>query len=390
MRAIAGAVGPDPVICSLLRRERCIWAEGDDLAAIARFLEVANFHGVLPLLDAELRLLADGSAWPKAIQLACFTALLARRNFEDAHLPEITRVLDALAADGLQPLVLKGGALAHSHYPEPALRPRSDTDLLVPEDQRETAGRTLHRLGYTRAPGVAGELVSYQSLWSRTDERGGHHFIDLHWRISNSQVLARALTYPELAARCVPLPALGASARALAPVDALLLACLHLAGHAGETARVGGTPRPGSDRLIWLYDIHLLAGRLSETQFDDFASLAAARRLTTLCRVALDRARASLGTAIPARVRQVLDPAGPAEPSAYLLRPDAWRNLAGDFLAVGGWQERLRWLGELAFPAADYMRWRYRDAALPWLPLLYLRRACSAAVRHLLGRYRHR
>ena len=390
MRAVVGAVDPDPVICSILRRGPCHWVEGDDPAATARFIAVANFHGVLPLLDAEFRLRADAGAWPKEVQLACFTALLARRNFENAHRPEITRVLDALAADGLQPLVLKGGALAHSHYPEPALRPRSDTDLLVPADQREPAGRTLRRLGYARAPGVSGEWVSYQSLWSRTDERGGHHFLDLHWRINNSQVLARALTYGELAARSVPLPALGAAARTLAPVDALLLACIHLAGHAGETARVGGTPRPGSDRLIWLYDIHLLAGRLSEAELDAFADLAAARRLRTLCRAALDRTSACLGTAIPVRVLQALEQSGPAEPSAHLLQAGAWRSLAGDFLAIDGWRDRMRWLGELAFPAADYMRWRYRDAALPWLPLLYLRRACSAAARQVLGRYRHR
>lgn len=51
--------------------------------------------------------------------MACLTAALNRRNVEHAHRREITRVLDALAADGVRPLVLKGGALAHSHYPRP-------------------------------------------------------------------------------------------------------------------------------------------------------------------------------------------------------------------------------------------------------------------------------
>ena len=38
----------------------------------------------------------------------------------------------------------------------------------------------------------------------------------------------------------------------LAPVNALVLACIHRLAH-----------HQGRDRLVWLYDIHLLAGRLA-------------------------------------------------------------------------------------------------------------------------------
>jgi hypothetical protein len=383
MPAVVGAVDPDPIICAVLRHEAFSWDHGDEPGSIARFIAAASFHGVLPLLDAEFRTRADAGTWPKEILMACLKATLVRASHENASRPEIARVLDALAADGVQPLLLKGAALAHSHYPEPELRPRNDTDILIPVQQQAQSGRTLERLGYVLAQGVAGELISYQSSWSRPDGSGMNHHLDVHWRINNSQVLAKVLTYPELAARCVPLPSLGASARALAPVDALLHACIHRAGHASETVHVGDVARRGSDRLVWLYDIHLLAERMSGAQFDAFASLAAERRVRALCLDALQRSRECFGTAVPAHVLQVLSRAGPAEPSVHLFQAGLGRNLAGNFLAIDGWRDRMRWLKELALPSADYMRWKYPGKSAHWLPILYLHRAFSAIARQL-------
>ncbi len=57
-----------------------------------------------------------------------------------------------------------------------------------------------------------------------------------------------------------------------------------------------------------------------------------------------------------------------------------------DFVALERWSDRARWLRELAFPDAEYMRWKYQDAAVTWLPILYLRRAVSAIVRLAGGR----
>ena len=376
----------DPVICAILRHEDCAWNHGSDPDLIARFIETASFHGVLPLLDAEFRSRADTGAWPKEILMACLKATLVREGWESAHRPEITRVLDALAADGVQPLVLKGGALAHSHYPEAALRPRNDTDLLIPADQRKQAACILERLGYSLAPGVAGEFISYESMWSRQDASGISHRVDLHWRVNNSQVLAKVLAYPELAARSTPLPALGASARALAPVDALLHACIHRAGHASETVRVGNVVRRGCDRLVWFYDMHLLAGRMSDAELDEFARLAEAKQVNAICRDALQQSGDCFGTPLPPRVLQVLGQAGPGEPSAHLFRAGLGRILVGDFLAIDGWGSRMRWLVELAFPSADYMRWRYPGISIGWLPFLYLHRAVSAMARQVVVR----
>ena len=42
---------------------------------------------------------------------------------------EIASVLDALASHGVQPILLKGVALAYTFYDSPASRARVDTDL---------------------------------------------------------------------------------------------------------------------------------------------------------------------------------------------------------------------------------------------------------------------
>ncbi len=63
----------------------------------------------------------------------------------DAALEE---AVDALATDGLQPLLLKGPAFARWLYDEPSDRSYTDLDLLVEPDHLDPARRTLARLGY--------------------------------------------------------------------------------------------------------------------------------------------------------------------------------------------------------------------------------------------------
>lgn len=378
---------PEPFLCALLRHEPCAWDAAGEPEAISRFLRAVRFHGVAPLLDAEFRHRGDLAGWPKDIQVECLKSALGNAARESTLRDEASRVIEALVADGVRPLVLKGGALAYSHYADPSLRPRNDTDLLIPLGARAQADATLGRLGYARAEAVAGEFISYESLWCRTDASGTVHRIDVHWRVNNAQALAKAFDYEDLASRALPLPALGPSARALDPVDALLLACVHRAGHATEDFRDGDLVRRGSERLIWLYDIHLLAGRLSEGQCDAFGELASARRLRAICHDALQRSRECFGTAIPPRLLESLGRPGEAEPSAAMLSAGEGRRMVADFVALENWRDRARWLRELAFPAAEYMRWKYPDAGAAWLPMLYLRRGLSGIARLATARH---
>ena len=64
-------------------------------------------------------------------------------------LVEITRALDS---EGISSVILKGGALAHTVYAEPALRPMEDLDILVRPTQLESARQVLQDLGFSAPP----------------------------------------------------------------------------------------------------------------------------------------------------------------------------------------------------------------------------------------------
>jgi hypothetical protein len=374
------------IVCAVLRGEKPTWDGGGDPAAIRGFLGASRYHGVLPLLGQALAPDGVDPAWPQEIRSACATATRRQAMHELAQRVEMIRVLDALAAAGIAPLVLKGTALAHTHYPSPALRPRADTDLLMPPDRRRETAQALAALGYTKGEGAEGEFVTTQASWSRTDGLGATHHLDVHWRVNNSPVLARALGYAELVARAVALPALGPNARALAPVDALLLACIHRAGHANAPYHVDGDGHLGGDRLIWLYDIHLLVTRMTDAELDEFAALASTKRITAICLDALQRTAACFATPVPARIVAVLTAAGPAEASAHFLSGGRMRQMAADFLAFPRWSDRAHWVKELAFPPAGYMRSKYPDAPHAWLPILYARRGVAGVARLIFSR----
>ena len=77
-------------------------------------------------------------------------ARLAREEalIEPFRREEVVRVLAALAAAGVPALVFKGTALAYTRYPDPALRPRLDTDLFIRLED------VAHRVARLRPPWV--------------------------------------------------------------------------------------------------------------------------------------------------------------------------------------------------------------------------------------------
>jgi hypothetical protein len=70
------------------------------------------------------------------------------RERTDRMLNDTVRFLEALAAQGISALLLKGAALAPCYYPDPLLRPMGDIDVLVHEQDVEASVEVLERLGY--------------------------------------------------------------------------------------------------------------------------------------------------------------------------------------------------------------------------------------------------
>lgn len=375
---MAPASLPDvqPTLMAALRGEAPAWpwgaAGGPEPALL---LELAAAHGVEALLFHRLR----GAPWPAELMAALRQRSVARAMWELKHQQLLAEVLSRLAAEGIEPVLIKGTALAYTLYADPALRARADTDLLIRPADRERLHAALLAAGFSAVPVVSGEFVSYQASYARA-EATGTHALDVHWKINNSEVLSQLFSYQELRAAAVPVPALSPHAWAAAPPHALLIASMHMASHR-TVPYIPGTVESESDRLIWLADLDLLARRLSPAQWSQALEMGAGKGLLPVLRETLALCEAAWRTPLPAPVRAALAQAQPGRASDYLAAGHG-RQRWMDWMALPGTPARLRLLKETLFPPAPYMRERFGTAPLPWL---YLRRAWHGVVRRWRG-----
>ncbi len=248
-------------------------ADGDELMA------AAERHGVAALLAARC---ADAPPSPFLDRLRA--SARGDAVWELGHRRALLDALSALAAAGVEPVLFKGTALAYSLYPNPVLRTRGDTDLIVPQHERERVTAVLQSRGFSPVDATA----SYQTCFAHRGPDGAQE-IDVHWKINNSEVLSRLFTYQELRAEAVSLPGLAPDALAASPVHALLLACMHRGAHRHNPYYVSGEPQTGGDLLIWLYDLHLLAESFGERDWRSFIARAERRVCAQSARMAWRR-----------------------------------------------------------------------------------------------------
>ncbi|MBI4421386.1 MAG: nucleotidyltransferase family protein [Gemmatimonadetes bacterium] len=364
-------------LSALLRGDRVAWASLD--VTSGQFLATCREEDALGLVHDALGRQSEPPGWPRALReeiarearAAVATELLRRR--------EIITVLDALAAPGIQAILLKGTPLAYSVYPQPHFRPRSDTDLLIRQDHVPLARAAMTELGYAATTYCDGELLFRQFEYARRDQFGLAHAFDFHWQISMHAAFADLLTYDELAAEAVPVPSLGPHARAPGMAHALLLACVHAAMH-----------HQNLERLIWVYDVHLLCARLDQAERCRFADLARDKRVAAICAYQLRLAQSRFGTAAGATLAR-LGAAGPEASAVYLRRDRRWHDeLVSNLRGLGRWSDRLRLLREVAFPNPDYMLEAYRiphvRLGVALLPALYLHRGVRGVWKILTRR----
>ena len=345
------------------RRRVCRWLRDppQDSLPPAEVIQAARRDAVWLLIADRLRL---AECADEIRQAAVLEAIRAR---------ELRAVLSILHEAGVRPVLLKGAALAYTHYPRPELRPRSDTDVMVPFDARDAVASVLVKAGYHRPPELDGDVAIGQFHFIKTDEHGCTHALDVHWRVSNVRAFSDALTYAELTRDAVAVPPLGPFAFSASPVHTLLLACVHRVAHHGDTPN-----------LLWLYDVHVIARRLTAGERDAFAALASDRRLRSVCARTLTLADEAFG-GIDAGWLCSLQPAdGAFEPSAVFVGGGLRQIdiLKSDLASTAG-SSRLQLLREHLFPSASYMRQRFPRWPVALLPIAYACRILVGAPRWL-------
>jgi hypothetical protein len=282
---------------------------------------------------------------------------------------ELGRVLRRCRAEGLPVIVLKGPALAETVYPEPAMRPFGDLDLLVRPADRLRMDALLRGLGHRR---LADEHSwEFDIAWDGATlyEAPAGVRVDLHWAL---------LTEPRFACnhgeqqavwqRAAPLTVAGEPALGLGREDLVL----HLATHLAVHHSLAG--------LLRYWDLALVLERGGELDWTVLLARAARWRVRHALFFVLLGVRSGFGAPVPPPVLAALRPAGPrAAVLAALLRavePGRLERL--EYLVTLLLVDRARDLGgalrRALWPPADWMRARY-GLATGSRPALYLTHA---------------
>ena len=349
---------------------RLDWPGGDE----DQFFALCVNEGLVGLVERRLRSATSAGHWPPTLLARLKAASLELAVVSAFRERELKRVIDALAVAGVRPLVIKGAALARTHYPDPALRPSGDADILVRQEDVAISHDALERAGYRHLNETAGALVTYQHHFIAAERRDISLMVDLHWRLNNPQVFANVLSYEELEREAVSIPELGSDARTLGAVHALFHAVVHRVAH--QTV--------GMD-LLTISDIHLLASQLSVGELQRFAALTIERRVSAIALDGLQSAMDGFGTKVPQTVIDRLAERAVRrdEPSAVYLRRQLRPVdvLMSDLGAIGTWRERARLIREHLLPSATYMLRAYGVQSRALLPGLYAHRILLGARR---------
>jgi hypothetical protein len=356
------------MLAAALARKPAPWTLGTGAATEAAVLRAIEYHGVSGLLHERLPAHAD---WPEPVRAAIRERAMAQAMWELRHKIILSALLETLAEREIASLLLKGSAIAYDLYDRPGDRVRGDTDLLVRAIDIPRVRDALRSGGFRNdGPSELPEELGGQESWTHVATDGSRHVIDLHWHTLNAPALQSTFTFDHLWSERRALTTL--SNAAYAPRRSMMLAhaCVHRALHDCAPYFVGDDTYFGGDRLIWVWDIALLAQSLSRADWEELVSFAEPRELGRAIVEGLAAAQALCGAVCPTDIEERLRKSG----SSRYLRSGQFGRAAMDWWAMAGPRHKMRYAIARLIPSASFMRAKYpghRD--LP-LPLLHLRR----------------
>jgi hypothetical protein len=270
---IEAATAPDAAAAlgawrSFLALARPLGDEGTWSLLPALYLNLAKRHGLAGFeRREELRL-----QWMR-------TLLGNRQRFE-----VLDTVLPAFVAAGIPVIVFKGRAILELFYGDLGGRPCLDTDILVPPDRLQEAGRHLIGLGWTPKGGTLAEQgKAWEHALAFVDRSG--RMIDLHAHVMHANC------WPGIddAAwrRSRPFAAGGAIVRSLSDGDHLIQTCAH------------GIREPTRAKVYWVADALLIVHR-GAVDWPAVVETIRARHLSIPLAGALALLRDRFGAPVPA------------------------------------------------------------------------------------------
>jgi hypothetical protein len=266
----------------------------------------ARLHNLLPLVYERLGMLETGmvpAAVTARLRSAYCTNLLRNQRLH----AELVEVIKSLRREGVEAIVLKGGALAWTVYANAAQRPMADLDLLVQRGQMDHSGAVLRSLGFRLPDSLPAHMVPFEQRfgsglhWLRSHGAKminldmKHHLIKSEWCRTSFSIEPDVLW---AAAR--PLALDGTEAWQLSAEDTLICLCLHLALNHSYAWSLGAYV--DMDRVVVASDRDLSWSRLVER--------AGRFGVKTIVYLGLRGAQRLLETPVPFRVMVALRPGG--------------------------------------------------------------------------------
>lgn len=332
-----------------------------------KLVDLAVQERVGPLLFRKLQERCELNELPDEARADLFGQYFINAAQNKIYSTELARIGGLFENCGIVCVMLKGAALAHSLYKEPALRPMNDIDILIQPEELNSAVSQMHSLGYETLPASHLEHAAW------LDQAANHHVhlrnarigvsVELHWRLIGGESDWRSPDSAWFWENKKPVSGVPGFSE-LSPEACLL----YLAAHTELQHGVGSSP------LLWYYDIYLLLEKFGE-HLDWELVIQKAVELSwgeALFR-ALDAVERFFGMELPAsRARRLISQNGRA--ARYIeqkTRPRGSRTeeTLRDLSTFKG-LARLRVLLALIFPSPKYMRRRYKPKPA-WLWLLY-------------------
>ncbi len=258
-------------------------------------------------------------------------------------------VTEALAADGVPSLLMKGPVIARLLYRDGAVRSYSDTDLLVPRDRIRAAAGALEGLGYVRADLDPDDVV-HSSTWVRRSLSGG--MVDLH-RTLAGVIRPTTELWPALWAERRRISVGGREVDVLGFAGTALLLATHAQHHGVTSSKPREDLRRGVEQLdmsLWA-SAYQMAHHVGAREAFEAALRRQAPALADALGVPPDLRDDAVGAGPTSGLRLALSAGGPSAISRALARrvfPPAQYMRAVEGAAPGG----------RSLAAAHLRRWR--------------------------------
>lgn len=361
-------------------------------SAWSHLAQTAQRHGIAPLVYASLQKNGSVSEPPPGVGELLRFAYLKTSVASDLGRQVFSRLQADFARAGIPLIALKGSALAATLYPDAALRPLGDLDVLVPRTAARRAGALLQAQGFAPLLELADDFqysFANEACFIRRGKRPAQ--VDLHWHLfplayyrrripiewfwERTQEIRAAAIQPNGSFRAEREITAARTMRILSPAAQLLHLCSHF------------VLQHGGARLLWSYDLALLLARDRE-QLDWAETLAALRTfgLGRTIRAALAQVHESWEVAPPEAVSRELGELAPTSGERIVFTiataDHADARVLLDLLCLPGLRAKWRFGLRYLFPSVEYMRVRYQIGDTRWLPLFYFWRV-GKGMRHL-------